>query len=401
LNIRPAWRYLILAMSILALGSCQSRDKRLNRLVTLWRKDRIPYGAYFAYENMKYMFPKANITINSSSPADYRSFHYTRTSRDKQPQGYIIIAPQVIPDQNEINAMMNFVGDGNQLFISSFLWGDSLLSSLGIKLGGDMLWTQHLDSLQVSVYEPATDSLSIFRYPGARADNYVRSMDTQYATILGRNVNGMANFVKFSYKGGGSIYLHFAPMAFTNFFLLHKNNVAYYEAVFSYLPSSLKEVKWDDYFRYAKDRNFSALQYILANRSLRWAFWLVLVLFGLIFLFESKRRQRLIPVMTTVRNSSLDFVKTIGRLYFQQRDHSNLAAKMTAHWLDFIRTNYHLSTSTLDEEFISRVSFKAGLSRDRITSLVQDVRYFQDNASPSDEDLLSFGKKIDDFYKKR
>jgi hypothetical protein len=390
-----------LATIILALGSCQNKTKRLNRLVTLWRNDKIPYGTYYAFQNMQYMFPKAEITINTSSPADYRGFHYFRGGGEKRPRAYVIIAPQVVPDQNEINAMMNFVGDGNQLFISAFTWGDSLLSMLDIKLGENIAFTERLDSLQLEIYHPLTESLSLFSYPGARADNFVSSMDTQYVTVLGRNAQGMANFVKFAYKGGGAIYLHFAPLAFSNFFLLHKNNAAYYDEVFSYLPASLQEVKWDDYFRYAKDRNFSALQYILANRSLRWAFWLVLLLFGLIFLFESKRRQRFIPLIPPIRNSSLDFVKTIGRLYFQQRDHNNLAAKMTAHWLDYIRTNYHLSTSSLDEEFAGRLSFKAGLPRDQIEAMLRDVKYFQDNQSPSDEDLLRFSKKLEDFYKQK
>ena len=52
-------------------------------------------------------------------------------------------------------------------------------------------------------------------------------MDSTITTILGKDEYGRANFVKLDYEGGGSLYLHLAPLAFSNFFLLHKENKAY------------------------------------------------------------------------------------------------------------------------------------------------------------------------------
>ncbi|WP_431215597.1 hypothetical protein ACQ86N_13470 [Puia sp. P3] len=150
--------------------------------------------------------------------------------------------------------------------------------------------------------------------------------------MMGKDGRGRPDFVKFTYKGGGSLYLQLAPLAFSNFFLLHKDNRIYYEKAISNLPSKASEVLWDDYYRYSHNEDFSAFQYILSNKSLRWAFWLTLVLFALIYLFDSKRRQRMIPLISPLRNTSVDFVRTIGRLYFQRRDNHNLAMKMVAHF---------------------------------------------------------------------
>jgi hypothetical protein len=390
-------------MVLLTMMACNNRQKMLDGRITLWRKDKIPYGTFYAFENLKYIFPKAEITINKSSPGDYRSFsgadYAGEAAYRRRKKGYIIIAPQVLPDQREINAIVNFVGEGNQVFISSFHIGDSLLNSLKIKLGDEFKYFVESDSLSLSVYDPVIGSESSFTYPGLAADNFVSSLDSQYATILGRDKKGHPNFIKFEYKGGGAIFLHFAPMALTNFFLLHKNNKAYYDNVLSYLSSSLEEIKWDDYFRYPKGGNFSALQYVLSNRSLKWAFWLVLLLFAIIYTFESKRRQRLIPVIGTIQNSSLDFVKTIGRLYYQQKDHGNLAAKMTAHFLDQIRTKYNLPTSLLDDAFVDRLSYKSGKSREQIGEILTWIKMFQDSYSPRDEELLEFNQKIDAFFK--
>jgi hypothetical protein len=390
LNKGRAVAWLAVWLLVLVLPACHSRKKKqLNRRVTLWRQDKIPYGTYFAYENLQSIFPNADITLNKKSPATFEG--------DEGKKAYIIIVPEMIPDASELRGLMNFVGRGNTVFISAFIFGDSLLRSLNSK-GYYGNFFNEKDSLQLSVYDPVGhDSLS-FVYPGKSYDGYADSLDLQYASILGRDASGRPDFVRFTYKGGGALYLHFAPMAFTNFFLLHKANKAYYDKVLSYLPVSVAEVKWDEYFRYSRV-NFSAFRYILANPSLRWAFWLLLLLFLLIYVFESKRRQRLIPVIPGLRNSSLDFVRTIGRLYYQRRDNHNLALKMAAHFQDLVRTRYNLPASTPDNEWVDRLSYKTDLSREWLQGIVTTIQSLQERSVLSDEELLEFSGMMKEFYK--
>ena len=396
-KIRP---YYLLISLVMFLVSCDNEQGSLNRRISLWRKDKIPYGTYIAFENLKYLFPNAIITINKNSPTTF-NFNYTSSSDNatRRRKVYICISKRVVPDRFEINALMNFVGEGNQVFISAFHIGDSLLSYLKIDAVEKSGMILQKDSMRLSVYHPVSyDSLS-FQYPGSSYDGFVTSMDSQYTTILGRDATGHPNFIKFGYRGGGAIYLHFAPLAFSNFFLLHKYNKAYYDNVFSYLPVNATEVKWDDYFRYSKSNNFSSLQYILSNQSLRWAFWLVLLLFGLIYLFESKRRQKLIPILQPLNNSSLDFVRTIGRLYYQQKDNPNLVAKMVTHFLDHVRVRYNLSTSVLDDDFVDRLSYKSGYAKESMKDLVEDIKMYQLNPFCDDEELMLLNKKMEAFYK--
>jgi hypothetical protein len=340
-----------LPVLLLGLSACNfGNSKKLNRRITLWRQDKIPYGCYFAYENLHTIFPNAEISINRRSPAAFE--------QGEGKKAYIIIASRMVPDESEMNGIMNFVGQGNIVFISSMAFGDSLLHSLNTLAAKNQGFDEERDSLRLSVYNPVTyDSLS-FAYPGASLDNYAVSLDSQYATILGRDEKGRPDFLRFNYKGGGAIYLHFAPMAFTNFFLLHKGNKAYYENVLSYLPASVNEVKWDEYFRYDRKNGYSAFHYILGIPSLKWAFWLTILLFLMVFLFESKRRQRLIPVFGALRNTSLDFVRTIGRLYYQRRDNHNLALKMAAHFQDHVRTRYNLAQAEWSDSALLSFEWK-------------------------------------------
>jgi hypothetical protein len=380
-----------LPLLLLMLASCHSDPP--SRRVTVWRQSKAPYGTYVAYNGLAHLFPDAEVTINRKSP--------TELMHAVAKKAYIVITPRMDPDGAEVNAILNFAGAGNHVFISSFSFSDTLLHALNIMPAYSHNHFYPGDSLRLSVYNPVSfDSLS-FAYPGYAYDDWARSIDSQYTTILGRDAKGRPDFVKFNYKGGGTVYLHFAPLAFSNFFLLHKNNKAYYDNVFSYIPSSVKEVIWDDYFRYdrSKDGDFSAFRYIFSSQPLRWAFWLLLLLFGLIYFFESKRKQRMVPVLSGLRNNSLDFVKTIGRLYYQRRDNHDLATKMAAHFQDHIRTRYNIPVTIPDPAFVDRLAFRTGIAREKLQGLVEDIQQLPERQELTDEELMAFHRQLEEFYK--
>ncbi len=386
-----SWLIPILIL-LLPLASCRfNRSKELNRRITLWRKDKIPYGDQIAYDGLPYLFPSATISVNRKAPS------YLQSGDGKK--AYIVIVPEMNPTPSDINAILNFVGEGNHVFISAQRFGDSLLHTLSLRTGYINSLGFVPDSLQLSIYHPVTgDSLS-FAYPGDAFDSRINTLDSQYTTILGRDQSGKPNLVRFNYKGGGSLYLHFAPLAFSNFFLLHRDNMSYYDLTMSYLPQTVQEVIWDEYFRYNHAKDFSAWQYILNNRALTWAFWLLLLLFALIYIFDSKRKQRLIPLIEPLRNTSLDFVRTIGRLYFQRRDNHNLATKMVTHFQDQVRTRYNLPVTVLDEDFVGRLSYKTGYQRESLSRLIGYMRELPGRAYVPDEELLDFHRQLEAFYK--
>jgi len=400
-NYNTIWLVLVL-IPMLACnpGSGGGGSKKLNTRISFWRKDKIPYGAFIAYESLQYLFPNAEISISST---DFTTLAQGGGGK----KALIFIGHTAEMSVSEINAMLNFVGQGNHVFISSLYFGDSLLHSFNIRLGGSQNLLSGGDSLRVSVLQPGTDDSLSFAYPGVAYDNYADSLDPMYATVLGRDGRGRPNLVKFTYKGGGSLFFQFAPMAFTNFFLLHKNNKAYYDNVLSYIPKNVNEVLWDENLRYGDDGGdgsrsksaFSALRYILNSRPLAIAFWLLLGLLLIIYLIESKRRQRIVPVIEGLRNNSLDFVTTIGRLYYERRDNQNLAVKMATHFQDHIRTKYNLSVHMTDEGFVDRLAYKTGISKEFLNVLTGELLRLQDSPSVSDEELLALNKKLEEFYK--
>ncbi|MEJ7677787.1 MAG: hypothetical protein WKG06_07955 [Segetibacter sp.] len=57
-------------------------------------------------------------------------------------------------------------------------------------------------------------------------------------------------------------------------------------------------------------------------------------------LFEMKRRQRIIPVITPLKNSTLDFVKTVASVYYNEKDNNGIADKKVNYFLEFVRSRF-------------------------------------------------------------
>src|SRR5688572_10597641 len=120
------------------MASCGSGAKRMNKRVTLWRSDKIPYGTYYAYENLHQIFPGASVVINKRSPDRYKTFsvkNFKDTDGDDavyddQKTTYIIVSSDVLPDDDEVAALLGMVARGQHVFISSLRIGQTLLDSL-------------------------------------------------------------------------------------------------------------------------------------------------------------------------------------------------------------------------------------------------------------------------------
>jgi hypothetical protein len=395
---------LLLLFSYLLFVGCRqiitrNGKKQVSSRVTLKSTDKIPYGTFVAQENLAYMFPEAIMDVNELSPASYRSFVSGNNSysEDSNPRPflYVIISPYFSPTPREYQAIMAFVGRGNHVFISAFQWGKEFTDSLKLSVENVYFST---DSLRVSVLSPVDSDSFNYTYPGRARHGYFSRYSTNYATVLGRTREGRPNFIQQTYEGGGSLFMHTSPLAFSNFFLLHKSNINYYNNVFSYLPRSITHIEWDEYFRYGREK-FNSLQVVLDTPPLAWALWLLLAMFLIIYLFESKRRQRVIPKIPPLRNASLDFVKTIGRLYYQYRDNKNLGMKMNVHLLAYVRQRYNIPASLSDERFVERLAYKSGYPADKVQKLVQVAKMMNESPRISDEELMEYHKLSEDFYK--
>jgi hypothetical protein len=140
------------------------------------------------------------------------------------------------------------------------------------------------------------------------------------------------------------------------------------------------------------------LRVLFQYEAFRWAFLVALGTLLLYVLLEMRRKQRMIPVLHKPKNESLDFVKTIGRLYYGQRNHKDLAQKMSTHFLDHVRNKYKLSTGELSESFITSLSAKSNYPVEGVRDLLQFIEQAFGDPSVSESDLANFHKHLEKFY---
>jgi predicted nucleic acid-binding protein len=163
---------------------------------------------------------------------------------------------------------------------------------------------------------------------------------------------------------------------------------------------------WDDYynkinFKEDKKRSMSALRTILEQPTLGMAFWIVVVMLLCYIFFNGKRKQRIIPVIKPVENTSIAFTQAIAGLYMAENNNKNIADKMITYLNEHIRTRYFLSGQLINNNFISTLSKKSGVPFDAVESMYNAIQQVQLSEELSDFELLSLNEQIQEFYKKR
>ncbi len=360
-------------------------------------------GSYAAYQMFQWQFHSFWIYKTE------KSF----TEQVKQIDGtrnlYVVVADEVLLQSDDLEAMLNYVSQGNQLFIAASYIDGSLLDTLQLVPKADngvfSLFTNP-DSANLMRYSSVrlkdnslhgTDSYGFFYYPFTE---YFQRYDSSATTVLGVNDLLKPNYVAVKH-GNGIIFLHLHPEVFSNYFLLTQNNKEYFEKMMSYVNYNRKTVYWDNFYRLGlfPENNFSAFSVFLKYPPLKWALFLALATILLYILIGSKRKQKSVPVLMPNTNSSVSFVETIGRLYLQKKDHHNIVHKMVTYFLERVRNHYYLNTSQFTSEFFSSLSRKSGVVETEVKYLFQYINQLQEAPEISDMQLLELHNKMLPFFK--
>ncbi len=220
------------------------------------------------------------------------------------------------------------------------------------------------------------------------------------------SVSDVVNFIKVPY-GKGYFYIHTTPIAFTNYYLRDEDKLSYAQNVFSHLPDGA--IYWDEGSHYyhsddGSDGRSSAfgkseLNYILSQPASRWAFYTLLTGILLYIVFYMKRRQRIISVIEPYANTSIEYVQSIGALYFMKKEHRKLAEQKFKLFLSYLRNRYRIPTQVIDEAFIKKVASTSKVDEQQVRKVVESYKAFEGNMHMNEEQLISFNNYLEYFYK--
>lgn len=391
--------YLLGALALIVLVviavNTPRKQRKMDERITLRQHDKIPYGTYVAHRLLQATFSRAHVSFDKAPPG-----YWEAINTDTSNQAVFLVSENFDPSDDEMKALSQFVQRGNYVFVITQNIGWDAARFFSLEDDKQFVAGGLADSLTVSLQAPLA-AVASYVYPGKRFDSYFSAMDSSTTMVLGRNGNGQTNFVELQ-SGNGKIFFHLAPLAFSNYFILHKNNIHYFQKVLSLIPAGVDIIVWNEYYlnrRPMPETEPSVLRVLWQYQAFRLGLLTTMATLLVYVLSTMRRRQRLIPFYTKPANDSLDFVRTMGRLYYDRKDHHNLAKKMTLFFMEHVRGRYKLANLSPDDLFATELHQKSHYDYEELKKIVDFIQYLETNNSITDQELARFYRQLNLFYK--
>ena len=382
-----------------------------------------PFGTYVIRQLLGSYFPGEDLVMITDSLATALPVLADDTDLLTDTANYVFIGEAMYMSETDVDQLLDFVAEGNRAFIACRTIPYDLMFYVYTEC--DSMWWDGYKSLadtaarfsfvhqQLKTAEP---SGFVFRKQGETLPYEWQYIDSAYIcdapygiTPLGWMNDTLLNFASINY-GGGVFYLHTAPVAFTNIQLRQEAGLDYAGRIFSHLAKG--PVYWDEHSRislpmgrvlnnrsrpngrYIPEK--SPLQFILEQPPLAWAWYLILATGLLYMVFRARRRQRVVPVLEPNSNTSLEFISTIGRLYFLQNNHRQLAMQQSKLFFNHIRERYQVQPK--DADWKTRLAAKSGIGMQLIEEIAGKDERIRNASIIQDETLIDFHQAIEKFY---
>lgn len=367
------------------------RPKPINWNPSYLSSDKIPFGSYVAFEELKTFNAASDVQLITKSPYDFLA-----EDNYKENAAYVFINPRINLDKQSYRKLIAFVRTGNRVLIAGKNFGNVLKDSLNIKTDVDYQLTE--EEITPTFFSNTIKDNDSITFKKNIYKTVFQSFDTLKTKAIGYYKNDFEpeeqiNFIEVT-EGKGKLYLSTLPEAFSNYYML-KGNANYTAALISFLQTNT--FYWDDYLKAGRKVIDSPMRFVLNQIPLRWAYYLLIIGILIFIIFRGKREQRIIPVVKPLANTSIEFTKTIGDLYFQHKDYSNIIAQKLIYFLEKIRTSYYLDTNTLNEDFINRLAIKSNKSVTETKELIDYIQGLRNRTLHYEEDLIELNKRIEEF----
>ncbi len=389
------WKYALYLIGVIGIYVLVKLivPKENSWAVTFAHDDKEPYGTY-AFDQLLPSFFKGQSVKNS-----YKTFYELKDSLDAN-GNVIIIASSFNAGKADTEALLHYVEHGGTAFISANHFYDYFADTLGLATHDNFINSENpftrLDSAGIYFTNNQFDSTQLYYYKSDNIHNYFSKVDSVHATVIARNDQSRPVTLRIA-RGKGQLILNCTPMTFTNIYLLTHTNNEFVSKTFSFFPR--QQVYRTEFYHLGRMEAATPLRFILTTEPLAWAYYLTVISILVFMIFEAKRKQRIIPVITPLTNTTLEFVSIIGNLYYQKGDHKNMAEKKIQFFLEKVRTQYFLPTANRDETFIQHLSKKSGQSEERTRALVKLIDTLLASNQISKSQLVDLNDQLEWFNK--
>ncbi|ALI98593.1 DUF4350 domain-containing protein [Rufibacter tibetensis] len=372
------------------------RPKPIDWKQTFSNKDKIPYGTFVLFELLPDLFPDQPVASVRLPVVNQIEEGNALAKNNSAPLvNYVFVNGATDVSKLDLQALLQFVARGNNVFLSSHTFSRPLQDTLGFKTDFTKKGLKQ-DSLGLVFTHPQLQQLKPVLYEREKASRIITIDSKRKAKVLGKNSVGDTTFVQISY-GKGSFYLSSVPLAFTNYHVIDPAQTRYATQALSHLP--VRPVWWDEYQKQGAVGSKSVFRVLLSHEPLAWAYYVTLGGLLLFVLFESKRTQRIIPIMEKPKNTTLEFVRVMGNLYYNHRNHRVIAEKKINYFLEYLRLHYFENTNVVNEELEERIFAKSGVALADVTELFRLIQHVNMVDRLEEQHLWNLNKQLESFYR--
>ncbi len=365
-----------------------------------------PYDTRFIFEMLKDSYGDSNFILVNKSPEKLindtviNSLYFNigfRTYYDSATVQWFVdyirrgnkafFASENIPSQ----ILENVFGlDSSYIFTN--LYNDSIIHTLFID-DSNMIYKFHFqDGKKKKIYS--------WKYlPDSCLNHYwMRGLIEPLSVID----SGRVNFIEINY-GQGTVYILTTPLLLTNYYLIKKEGFEYASDVFE-KTGKANTIYWDNFNHFSlpqdiQDEGMNPLKFFLSQKSLRWGWYLTIIVLIFFFIFHLKRRQKPILIKTPDKNTSIEYAKTVGLLHYRTDTHGNLSEQLMRIFLSYTKGRYKINLSDGREEDIKIISFHSGIDAKHIKDIFTNYYLIKHDSEPSKSDTIKLYSLLEYFYK--
>ncbi len=382
--------YLILggALVIIYIIAQFNQPKQINWFESLSANDKIPFGAYIVHDRLKDIFPEDSIK-------NYHEPVYNVIADDSiKNSSYIIICKDLHLTKYDYKKLTDYLSRGNDVFISAESYDGAITDELDVRTAMNLEFMSKAVT-PISLVSPHLDSAKHYKVDKGATNIFFTEFDTARAAVVGKDTGGHANFIRFKF-GKGNLYLTSNPRMFSNYSLLTADGAKYAGTALSFIKST-PNIIWDEYYTQGDEKQ-SLMSVFFSNGYLQWAYYVTLFSLLIFVFYEMKRRQRVIPVIAPLKNSTVEFVNVIGQLYYEKRNNADIAHKQVLYILAHLRDTYQVRTDKFDDEFVEKLTGKVGLDEEFARNFAKYLQFIAVQDHVSDNELIGLNKLIEQFY---
>ena len=195
------------------------------------------------------------------------------------------------------------------------------------------------------------------------------------------------------------LYVHLIPDLISNVASRQKAFLPHFNHISGYLTG--KKILLDHPMmapkEYFENINKSPLSYILSQRSLRWAYYIILMLLLLYLFIGGKRKFKAVDLLEKNENTSIEYIKIQSELYRQQEQHEKLINQMRSNFYYWVKSRYFIEK--LEQDFAEKLSRKSKVEKTTIDRLLNKLNNNKID-DLSDDQLIVLNKQIESLKSK-